>query len=216
VSNTPLYINRDADLDWLIALDFGRVLDGQPSDHFLPVSDECAYCLDQPDGKIVGFSIGGLTDFDPEDHDELWDEPHFDAPVFGLRDVPAGAIVLAVKAHLVDESTINRLLFKQAIAAKGGEAVDLWSRCLQSGDPMAHYALGYTLLGMERTREAYGHLRAYTELCPWNAWAWCWLGRACEALGERTSAIDAYRRAVDLDDEDTDAPELLNALGEDT
>lgn len=216
VPGTPLYINRDVDYDWLIALEFGRVLDNQPQDHFVPVSDECVYVLDAPGGRIVGFSVVRLTSFDPDDHAELWEEPLFDAPVFGLRDVSAGAIILAAKAHLLDESTTNRLLFDAAIAATGQEAVERWRQCLECGDSMAHYGLGYTLLELGRHREAYGHLRAYTELCPWNGWAWCWIGKACQALGERTAARDAYRRAVELDAEETDAPELLHTLGEDS
>lgn len=216
VTRTTLYINRDVDLDWLIALEFGRVLDGQPEDRISPVSSSFAFVLDAPAGEVIGFAVGQLTAFDPEDHPVLWEEPLlFDAPLFGLRDVPAGAIVLAAKAHLLLESTTNRLLFDAAMAATGQQAVDLWRQCLECGDSMAHYALGYTLLELGRHREAYGHLRAYTELCPWNAWAWCFLGKACVELGERSAARDAYRRAVELDADQTDAPELLKGLHDD-
>jgi len=34
-----LYVSRDYDADWLAALEFGRVLDGQPADRFLPVDE---------------------------------------------------------------------------------------------------------------------------------------------------------------------------------
>lgn len=215
VRKTPLYISRDVDYDWLIALEFGRVLDSQPRDHFVAIDDDCAYVLDESEGDIIGFSVGNLTEFDPEEHSRLWCGPVFDAPVFGLREVYAGAIILATKAHLLNESTTNRAIFDTATSAKDEEAVALWRQCLECGDSMAHYALGYTLLKMGRHREAYGHLREYTDLCPWNGWAWCWFGKACEALGERTAARDAYRQAVEIDDDETDAPELLNALGED-
>ncbi len=51
--NPVLYINRDLELDWLIAVEFGWVVDGQPDDHFRPVGENFAYCLDGPDGDIV-------------------------------------------------------------------------------------------------------------------------------------------------------------------
>ena len=212
--NPVLYINRDLELDWLIALEFGRVLDGQPVDHYLPVGEDFAFCLDHPEGEVVGFTIPDLTSFDPEPLPELWSEPHFDAPLFGLRDVPAGAVTLAAQARLKDESTTSRLIFDAALAAKGEHAVGLWRQLLECGDFMGHYGLGYTLLELGRAREAYGHMRAYVEATPTNAWAWCWLGRALEALGEFTDARAAYRRAVQLDEEETDAPELLATLEE--
>ena len=36
--------------------------------------------------------------------------------------------------------------------------------------------------------DAYGHLRYYVELAPTNAWAWCWLGQACEQYGAENVA----------------------------
>ncbi len=52
-------------------------------------------------------------------------------------------------------------------------------------------------------------------MTPRNSWAWLWLGRACEALGELREARRAYRRAVRLEAEgsfETDADERLEAL----
>ena len=40
------------------------------------------------------------------------------------------------------------------------------------------FGLGYTLFDLGRHREAYTHLRRYSELAPHNSWAWLWLGRA--------------------------------------
>lgn len=96
--------------------------------------------------------------------------------------------------------------------AEGEEAEELWRNCLQAGDLMAHYSLGYTLYDLERYREAYRHLRAYTELVPADGWAWCWLGKACEAMGDLEQARSAYGRAIELDDGETDAPEILAGL----
>ena len=59
------------------------------------------------------------------------------------------------------------------------------------------FGLGYTLFDLDRHREAYTHLRRYSEIAPHNSWAWLWFGRAAEALGEQTEeAVSAYRRAV--------------------
>ena len=212
MSAAPLYINRDVDYDWLIALEFGRVLDGQSEDYMQQVGEDFVFVLDHPLGRIVGFAVTELSAFDPEDHLELWAAPLFDAPVFGLRAVPAGAVVLAAKARLLEESTVNRAFFDAATGTKGDEAVALWRQCLESGDSMAHYALGYTLLELGRARDAYGHLREYTELCPWNAWAWCFLGQACQALGELTDAPRRTAAPCSSIPKRPTRPDLLEAL----
>jgi ADP-ribosylglycohydrolase/serine/threonine protein phosphatase PrpC len=84
---------------------------------------------------------------------------------------------------------------------------------------MAHFALGYTLLELDRPQEAYGHLRHYTEIAPMGAWNWCWYGQAAEALGELAEARRAYGRAIELDDDGSagagvDAAGRLAALPE--
>ena len=212
VPTAPLFINRDADLDWLIALEYGRVCDGHPSEQFRPVGERFAWMLDRPSGRrIVGFCVGALREFDPEAHRALWRGPRFDAPLFGLTRATAGEIILATRAALLDEPTTNRCYFADAVANEGDEALTMWRQCLECGDQMAHYGLGYTLLALDRPREAYGHLRFYTELSPANAWAWCFLGRACEAIGETAEARAAYERAVELG-EDTDATDRLTEL----
>lgn len=68
---------------------------------------------------------------------------------------------------------------------------------------------GYALYDLERYHEAYRHLRAYTELVPADGWAWCWLGKACEAMGEFEEARSTYEKAIELPGDETDAPELL-------
>jgi tetratricopeptide (TPR) repeat protein len=202
-----LFINRDADYDWLIALEHGRVCDGHPPTQFRGVTDDCAYMVERPGGRrIIGFVVQALRGFVPPQR--LFAPPHFEAPLFGLSRATAGEIVLTAQARLADEPTTNRAYFGAAInAVTPAEAETMWRCCLESGDSMAHYGLGYTLLGQGRAREAYGHLRYYTELAPTNAWAWCWLGQACAALGERTDARVAYERAMELGE--TDAGELL-------
>jgi tetratricopeptide (TPR) repeat protein len=139
----------------------------------------------------------------------------FDVPALGLHDASAGEIAVAAASFFGGESSVNRRLFDEAVQADGEAALGLWRDCLQSGDSMAHHGLGYTLFRLGRHREACGHLRAYTELAPEDPWAWCWLGRACHALGDAQEAEAAYRRAIELSDsgeEDTDAAALLIRL----
>ena len=204
-----LFLSYDEHLDWLTLIEFGRVENAQPRDHWRGVSESFGYALNGPEGSEVGFKILGFSGFDPEDPEvsEIWEGPRFDVPTLGLRDSTAGEIVLAARPFLGERSTINR-----AMGAEGEEAEELWRYCLQAGDLMAHYGLGYTLHDLGRYREAYRHLRAYTELVPADGWAWSWLGKACEAMGDLEEAGAAYERAIGLDGDETDAPELLVSL----
>lgn len=216
-----LYLNHDADYDWLIALEFGRVDDGAPLENWHVVSEDFAYLLEGPvGGRPIGFRVNGFSEFDADDPDVaiIWrDGPRFDAPLLGLVNASAGEIVVAARSFLEGRSSVNRLLFDDAVgAATPEEALAAWRDCLQAGDSMAHYGLGYTLYELGRHREAYRHLRAYAELVPTNEWAWCWLGTVCEALGERDEAIAAYQRAIELERQDgaeeTDAEDRLEGL----
>jgi tetratricopeptide (TPR) repeat protein len=210
-----LYLNHAPELDWLIALEFGRVDEGQPPEHWRMVSESLGFLHDGPDGPVVGFKVVDYSEFDVDEAPELWDAPRFDVPALGLTAASAGEIVLATRALFGDEQTVNRSLFRQAIAADVDEALDLWLMCLQAGDSMAHYGLGYTLYDAGRHHEAYRHLRYYTEICPNGSWSWCWRGKAAEAIGEVIDACASYERAIDLEDdgsEETDARALLDAL----
>ena len=51
-----------------------------------------------------------------------------------------------------------------------------------SGDPMAHFGLGYTLSDLGRFREALPHLRHYTRIAAHGPWNWVWLGRCQSGL----------------------------------
>jgi len=218
--NPPrLYLNFISDLDWLIALEFGRVDDAQPPDNWCGVSESFGFLHDGPDGPEVGFKILGFSKFDPEDPEvaEIWGGPRFDAPVLGLSSATAGEITLAARSLFGKESSVNRQFFGAATAAKGQEALPLWLSCLQSGDAMAHFGLGYTLHELGRYPEAYRHLRYYTEISPCGSWNWRWLGAAARDVGEIDEARAAFRRAIELEEaggHETDARELLAGLDE--
>jgi tetratricopeptide (TPR) repeat protein len=219
VDTTPLFLNRDADYDWLIALPFGRVCDGHPPEQFRRVTEHAAWFLDEPGGEIIGFVVHGLRDADLEssEHAPLWTGARFDAPALALHAATAGEIAFAAQHRLRDESTINRCFFDAAVAlGDDPDAIAVWRQCLETGDAMAHYGLGYSLIAHGRHREAHAHLREYVRLCPRNAWAWCYLGQAYSGMGEPQAARDALRRAVELEaggNEETDAEELLRRLG---
>lgn len=210
-----LNVNYDADLDWLMALEFGRVDDGQHPDQWVGLNEQFGFLLDAPEGRIIGFRIHDFSTFEPDALREVWEPPYFHAPVLGLLNAPAGVIATAAASHFQGRSSFARQAFQDASSLKGEDAVEAWTACLEAGDSMAHYGLGYTLLELGHAQEAYGHLRHYTEISPHGPWAWCYYGRAAAELGETSEARRAYRRAIELTEaggEETDAPELLAAL----
>lgn len=155
-----LYLSRDTGADWLTAIGFGTVDDGQPSEHWSGLSDLVGFLMGSPFGPVIGFMVKEFTklDLDDGDHEALWDGPRFEVPVLGLQDASAAEICLAAGAYLDDEPTINRVYFVEALRA-GGEgdlekALAHWRICLETGDLMAHYGLGYTLHELGRYRAA--------------------------------------------------------------
>jgi tetratricopeptide (TPR) repeat protein len=212
-----LNLNCDLDLDWLIALEFGRVDDGRPDEAVRPICDSFGYFLDEPEGKDVGFRALEFSKLDLSEATlaPIWDGTRFDVPVLALSDATAGEILLAARAFYERGGSFNRDLFSAATKAEGWQAIDLWRRCLQCGDDMAHFGLGYTFLELDRHHQAYRHLRYYTEIAPAGSWNWCWYGKAALAIGEVGEAKEAFLRAIDLTadgDHETEAPELLLEL----
>lgn len=213
-----LYLNRTEHDDSLHALEFGLIFDGQRSDDWHEVSENFAYLHDGAQGPTRGFSLHNLLTFDTDDPAvaAIWDEPLFDVPILGLSRVPAGAIVIAARRHFEDSVSINRNLFNEGMAATGDLALRFWRAALEAGDSMAHFGVGYTLFELGRHHEAYRHLRYYLEISPNHPWNWCWFGKAAQAIGELDEARLAYGRAIELTEQgadETDAPELLRALG---
>ena len=215
-----LYISVAPELDWLTAIEFGYVDDGQPSENWAGVSDRFGYLHIGPAERApaIGFKVNRFSSFDPEDEAvaRIWDEPLFDAPQLGLQGACAGEIVVATRSlYGSEQQTLNRMLFETAASRSGPGALAAWTACLQSGDSMAHFALGYTLFELGRFHEAYRHLRYYAEIAPSHPWNLCWFGRAAAAIGEVDEARAAYERAIELTAagaDETDAPELLAAL----
>ena len=211
----PVTISYDTDRDTLDVAEFGVAVDGIDPDPWQALSEDLAYLLRAKDGPAIGFQAKNFSTLDPDCIEGVFECPRFDVPVLGLRDASAGEILLAAESFLEGENTLNRDYFGAAVSVSGEEAVSLWRQCLQTGDMLAHYGLGYTLYELGQHRLAYRHLRYYTELVPAQAWAWCWRGKSAEAIAEFAEARDCYRRAVELEEqggETTDARDLLSAL----
>jgi tetratricopeptide (TPR) repeat protein len=225
-TTTPAHLTVDPAWGHVTAIAFGRVDDGLPRAQ-CPVLDEderIAFLLDAPgSGPLIGFTardphaidVAALTS------EAVWDGPRFDVPALALTQASVGEILAAVQARFEeDEPTADALHFHCALEAAGADEPDLpaalghWRLALEAGDMKALFGLGCLLVDLGRPREAYDLLRRYSELTPHNAWAWCWLGRACAARGETAEARAAFRRALACEREgfETDASDLLEGL----
>ena len=216
---STLRISYDEDEDFLWALAPGEVIDGQMDDETEELEDDFFLYRRGPDGPVIGFGIDELSEFDAGDDSPVWNGPRFGAPTLALREATPGEIILAARATL-RESTPDVLYFDLAVWAKSEEndlelAESCWRSCLAAGEMKAHFGLGYTLCDLARHREAYGHLRMYTEITPRNSWAWMWLGVAAEGMGEHGEAGSHYAKAIELEklgSYETDAQDRLDAL----
>jgi hypothetical protein len=216
----PLHLSVNVTEDWLEAIEFGAVVDGRPTSHLIEVGPEARFVLRAPRGPISGFTVHGYQSLDVDALGEVaFDGPRFRVPVLGLDAASLGEVVLAARGRF-EVSTADVCFFSLALACAEEEgdleaAAGHWLSCVEAGDMRGMFGLGYTLFDLERFFEAYSHLRRYTELAPHNSWAWLWLGRTCEALGELDEAATAYRAAVRREREGsfrTDASERLRDL----
>lgn len=222
VTGKPLQLTVDRPMDWLIAIEFGQVIDGKCDAQYVTVDDNFRYVLDEPDGYLIGFVIDNFESFDPASIEEIWeseifDVPAFDVPILGLESAAAEAISTLSAVVFAGISTIDADYFHRAVEVtdQGEEKVKRWRSCLAAGTLKAHFGLGYSLCEVERFHEAYTRLRRYTELVPRNSWAWCWLGDACVGCGDLDEARQAYDQALRLErvgSFETNAEERLAAL----
>jgi hypothetical protein len=219
-TNVPLHLSVNVTDDWLEAIEFGSVVDGRPPSQLVELSADVRYVLRSARGPVSGFTVHKFTKLDIDDLGGLaFDGPRFSVPLLGLDEATLGEVVLAARARF-EVSTADVCFFMLALASAEDEgdlegAAGHWLSCVESGDMRGHFGLGYTLYDLGRHREAYSHLRRYTELAPHNSWSWLWLGRAAEAVGELDEARSAYRRAIRREREGsfrTDAPERLREL----
>lgn len=223
ITEKPLQLTVDRPMDWLIAIEFGHVIDGKSEAEYVAVDDDFRYVLSEPCGYLIGFVVDHLDGFDPGGIEEIWESEHskvpvgFDVPVLGLEAASAGAITTLASVVFAGMSTTDAELFHWAVEEEdaGEEKVMRWRRCLAAGNLKAHFGLGYSLCEVGRFHAAYSHLRCYTNLVPRNAWAWCWLGDACLGCGDLSEARKAYHEALRLERAgsfETNAAERLATL----
>jgi tetratricopeptide (TPR) repeat protein len=225
VSRPQLFLSHDAHYDWLVAVEYGRVNDGHPPWLRRQVYPGFDFLLDDRDGREFGFTIDyfsgfGLPDgdWDPEVEEELRGR-RFDVPTLMLEDAHAVEIAEAAAELFEGRNSVNRDFFDRATECgerdQFEQALYWWRSCLQAGDLMGLFGIGYTLHDLGRFAEGLPYLRRYAELAPYQPWTWCWVGRCAAALGRVGEARRGYRRAIELTDagaERTDAAELLAAL----
>jgi hypothetical protein len=216
----PLHLSVNATDDWLEAIEFGSVVDGRPSAQLIEISEDVRYVLRSSRGPVCGFTVHRYTKVDLDSLEaDVFEGPRFSVPLLGLDRASLGEVVLAARARF-DVSTADVCFFMLALSCAEEEgdleaAAGHWLSCVEAGDMRGLFGLGYTLYDLGRYHDAYGHLRRYTELAPHNSWAWLWLGRAAEGIGELDEARAAYRRAIRREREGsfrTDALERLRAL----
>lgn len=132
---TPLHLSYDESLDWLQAPPFGAVLDRQGPERWRGVGERFGFFIDDPGGQVVGFMVKEFSRFDPEDGDyeETFRGPRFDVPALALEAATAGEVVLAAVPFLQGTSTIDRVMFVNAMNSEGEEA--LARAALEIGEP---------------------------------------------------------------------------------
>lgn len=214
----PLHLSVNVVDDWLEAIEFGSVVDGRPASELVELSEHVRYVLRSVRGPVSGFTV---QEFSKVSLDELdvFGTPRFCVPALGMDHGSLGEVVLAARARF-EVSTADVCFFTLALSCAEEEddlesAAEHWMSCIEAGDQRGHFGRGYTLYDIGRHRDAYGHLRRYSELAPHNSWSWLWLGRAAEAIGEFDEAERAYQRAIRREREGsfhTDAAERLFEL----
>ena len=215
--SAQLYLTFDAAGDHLAALEYGTVEEGQPPKDWMRLTQNFRWLA--PGGVAVGFVVESFSGFDAEARriSQIWDRPYFAVPQLGLMDSSVGEIVIAARSFFDGRSSMNRVLYEQAMAQTGEAAAETWRACLECGDMSAHYGLGRTLYELGRYQESYRHLRHFAELAPHGSWHWCWYGRAAQALGLWQEARFSYEIAIELENDGgelTAAHELLDELPE--
>jgi tetratricopeptide (TPR) repeat protein len=184
------------------------------------IEDErIAFVVDE-NGRPIAAAVTQPFALDPLEIPGIWDEPRFVIPTLGPEELSIGEMLLLVHArYRPDEPTNDALHFQAGIEAQDDDrdtAITMFKLAVEAGDMKGHYSLGYVMLNHGMAREAAEHLKIYTRLTPYNAWAWCWLGKAQAALGETAAARSSYQRALEVEDAsgfETDAAELLERLG---
>lgn len=213
-----LFVSHVPERDALYVLERGYVDDGLEEERKVEICENVWLALDLEGEECVGFILGPLSEFDFEapENAAVWTGPRFDVPALGVEHGTVGLVAATARLVLGDLRTPDRVLFEAAVRAEDpNEALALWEACLEEGNELARYAVGYTLLTLGRPQEAHEQLKRYSALVRRNAWAWCYLGQTCEQLDDFEGAEYAYRQALGATAAgsfETEAADFLAAL----
>lgn len=213
-----MFVSHVPERDVLYVYERGYVDDGLEPERKLELCEHVSLVLDLESKECVGFIFGALSEFDFEapKNAAVWTGPRFDVPALGIDRGTVGLVAATARLILGTLRTPDRVLFDAALAASDPEeALSLWEACLAEGNELARYAVGYTLLALDRPRGAHDQLKRYSALVRRNAWAWCYLGQASEQLEDWEGAEYAYRQALETTaggSFETDAADRLAAL----
>jgi hypothetical protein len=111
-----------------VALEYGRIDEGQPLDWRGPVGDDMGCFHDGPVGQEVGFKALPLCaiDIDADELSEIWGDPRFDVPMLGLTAAGSREIIVAARAFCVGRSSLGDEFLTRAVEADGEDALELW------------------------------------------------------------------------------------------
>jgi hypothetical protein len=171
-----VFVSHLPEEDTLYVLLRGYVADGLEPERKVEICEGVSLVLDLDGKACVGFIFGGLSDFDFEasTNAAVWTGPRFDVPALGIDQGTVGLVSATARLVLGTPRTPDRLLFDTAVnVTDPEEALAIWEACLAEGNELARYAIGYTLLELERPEEAHEQLKRYSALVRRNAWAWC-------------------------------------------
>lgn len=197
---TRVFISNIPDHDWLIALEFGCVDEGQAPERWAGVTEHFGYLKDE-DGRTLGFKAleASKLDLSSPEYESIWHGPQFCAPTLALERASAAEVIVAARVFYAGRPSLNRYFFSAAIDAETRrDEIGEWIACVESGDCMAHYGLGIALMESGDHQLAYKHLRYYATIAPCEAWAQYWYARAACAIDLPIEARSALARATAL------------------
>ncbi len=131
---------------------------------------------------------------------------------------PRSTLIFVIEVVDVKATTLSEVL-SRTLKEKGIEAAVARFRELKSGGGSDFYtsesdlnAWGYRLLANKQTKEAVEVFKLNVEAYPASANVYDSLAEAYLALGEKQSAIDNYRKALELDPKSESARKALQTL----
>ena len=154
VTDKPLYLSSNPYYDWIVAVEFGSVVDGKCEDEYIPLDESLRLILREPGGEVIGFVLDNSSYYEILKWLPGTPDVRFDVPVLGLVQASPLEILASTRATFGEEGTPDVYTFEHAVNIPGGEeAVEAWRYCLATGNLKAHFALGCTYWELGRFHE---------------------------------------------------------------